>query len=79
MQYYSAPEIYGVGGSVGGVGGELGDGLDDDTCEIEPTISFDGDLDHGMMYSEFIDSQDIPLNVDESDWLKKFLPPCSTS
>lgn len=46
--------------------------------EIEPTIGFSNGLDE-LLFSEFIDSQDIPVNVDESDWIKKFLPPCSMS
>lgn len=44
--------------------------------DIEPTIGFSNGFDE-LMFSEFIDLQDIPVNVDESDWLKKFLPPCS--
>lgn len=57
----------------------------DDTSEIEPTISFSSGpgsglsaYDETLLFSEFIDLQDVPLNVDESDWLKKFLPPCSS-
>lgn len=48
-----------------------------DTCEIEPSIGFAQGIDE-FLFSEFIDLQDVPMNVDESDWLKKFLPPCST-
>lgn len=44
--------------------------------EIEPTIGFSNGIDE-LLFSEFIDLQDIPVNVNESDWLKKFLPPCS--
>lgn len=46
------------------------------TDEIEPSISFSQGVDE-LLFSEFIDLQDVPMNVDESDWLKKFLPPCS--
>lgn len=57
---------------------------DDDTCDIEPTICFSNgqsgaNYDETLLFSEYIDMQDIPMNVDESDWLKKFLPPCSMS
>lgn len=52
------------------------DGEDTDACELEPSISFVQDVDE-LLFSEFIDLQDVPMNVDESDWLKKFLPPCS--
>jgi len=47
-----------------------------DACEIEPTINFGHGFDE-LLFSEFIDLQDVPMNVEESDWLKKFLPPCS--
>lgn len=37
-------------------------------------------VDEELLFSEFIDLQDLPMNVTESDWLKKFLPPsCSLS
>lgn len=61
-----------------------------DACEIEPSIGrfaggdsaaaigSDEDIE-GLLFSEFIDLQHVPMNVDESDWLKKFLPPCSMS
>lgn len=49
-----------------------------DACEIEPSIDFSHGVDE-LLFSEFIDLQDVPMNVDESDWLKKFLPPCSMS
>lgn len=70
----------------GGIGAELRDDLTltfgpdsedtTDACEIEPSISFSHGVEE-LLFSEFIDLQDVPMNVDESDWLKKFLPPCS--
>lgn len=52
------------------------DSEETDACEIEPSIGFATGIDE-LLFSEFIDLQDVPMNVDESDWLKKFLPPCS--
>lgn len=52
------------------------DSEETDACEIEPSIGFTSGIDE-LLFSEFIDLQDVPMNVDESDWLKKFLPPCS--
>lgn len=52
------------------------DSEETDACEIEPSIGFASGIDE-LLFSEFIDLQDVPMNVDESDWLKKFLPPCS--
>lgn len=44
-----------------------------DDCAVALSHQVDGEL----LFSEFIDLQDVPMNVTESDWLKKFLPPCS--
>lgn len=47
---------------------------------LAPSTSAESQLDEELLFSEFIDLQDVPMNVTESDWLRKFLPPsCSLS